>query len=92
MDLTLVRCPRQCGTLFGKWEQSPSRDKRTDCPNTGINDCEGFVGVWVHLCCPAADQAVVLEVRYCEASAMEDEGEALGIVARGFTDELCSLD
>ena len=63
------------GTLFGKWEQSSSRGKHTDCPTLfAINDCEGFMGVWVHLCCPAADKAVVFEVRDCDASAIDQGG------------------
>lgn len=38
--------------------------KHTDCLALfGIDDYEGFVGVWAHLCSPAADKAVVFEVR-----------------------------
>lgn len=74
MALTLIRCPRQCGTLGNGSRVQVGTSTQIVPTLFGINDCDGFVGVWVHLCCPAADKAVVLEVRYCEASAMEDEG------------------
>lgn len=78
-----VKCPRQRGNLFWKWEQSTGGGKFTDCPVLlRVNDCEahGWVCSFVLL---SSRQGCGLWVRDWEAHA-KNKGSDLRVTLREY--------